>query len=154
MFYLDGNAIKYAYKRFCKKHTPVPESGCWLWEGLTNNRGYGVMSCNGRITYAHRFSFEYYKGPIPTGLELDHLCRVPCCVNPNHLEAVTHRENVLRGTGQVAAKFKQTHCVNGHELIGYNVRVRNDRPGTRDCRACHNINERDRFRRRRAEGKL
>lgn len=70
-----------------------PNSGCWLWDGADNGSGYGKF----RGRYAHRVSFEMHKGPIPQGMHLDHLCRVPCCVNPSHLEPVTNAENARRG---------------------------------------------------------
>lgn len=69
---------------------------CWLWERGTNG-GYGMYWFRGRNIAAHRFAYEALVGPIPEGLELDHTCRVKRCVNPAHLEPVTHRENILRG---------------------------------------------------------
>lgn len=70
-----------------------PNSGCWLWAGADNGGGYGKF----RGKYAHRVSYEMRNGAIPEGLHLDHLCRVPCCVNPDHLEPVTNQENARRG---------------------------------------------------------
>lgn len=74
-------------------------SGCWNWKAATNTTGYGVFGLQGgrRNVLAHVFSYERANGPVPDGLELDHLCRNPRCVNPAHLEAVTHRENMRRG---------------------------------------------------------
>lgn len=71
---------------------------CWIWTGYTSRLGYGIFGPGGRsVTMpAHRWSYEHFVGPVPDGLELDHLCRVRRCVNPLHLEAVTHRENCLR----------------------------------------------------------
>lgn len=80
-----------------------------------------------RLIAAHRFAYELANGPIPDGLEIDHLCRNRKCVNPAHLQAVSHRENMLR-----AAK---THCLNGHPLTGPNVYLRPDGRG-RECREC------------------
>lgn len=71
--------------------------GCWLWIGSTNFGGYGTYYVSGRAVRAHRFSYELFVGKIPDGLELDHLCRYKSCVNPKHLEPVTHQENVIRG---------------------------------------------------------
>jgi HNH endonuclease len=84
------------------KGGPIPEhrsdlGPCWLWTAATNY-GYGVFRIDRRSIYAHRYAYELLVGPIPDGLQLDHLCRVPPCVNPTHLEPVTHRENILRGT--------------------------------------------------------
>lgn len=88
--------------------------GCWLWVGATT-KGYGVFrDDNDRNVLAYRYSYEQLRGPIPDGLTLDHLCRVPACVNPDHLEPVTIRENILRGTGPTARNAEKTHCVHGH----------------------------------------
>jgi hypothetical protein len=85
-----------------KKDGPVPGyapqlGGCWLWTGAKHALGYGQQRIDWRIVPAHRFSYELLVGPIPEGLQIDHLCRVPSCVRPSHLEPVTHRENGLRG---------------------------------------------------------
>lgn len=69
---------------------------CWPWLRTTNNHGYGMISVNGLRTYAHRLAFLLYKGPFPLGTEVDHLCNTRGCVNPGHLEAVTHSENLRR----------------------------------------------------------
>lgn len=76
----------------------VDENGCWLWTGrVWGNSGYGSFKRNGRIVSAHRAFYELHVGPIPPGMEIDHLCRVPLCVNPRHMEPVTHAENDRRG---------------------------------------------------------
>lgn len=80
--------------------------GCWLWLGAVNNDGYGDVRRNGRVEKAHRVAYELTRGAVPDGLELDHLCKTTRCVNPSHLEAVTHRENVLRGNGYFAKAFR------------------------------------------------
>jgi hypothetical protein len=79
-----------------RPHYELDASGCWLWSGASSN-GYGQMYFNGGVVYAHRFYFELYKRPIEAGLDLDHLCRKPGCVNPEHLEPVTRAQNVRRG---------------------------------------------------------
>lgn len=80
-----------------EKSIPEPNSGCWLWLGATANRGYGQATIGrSRVTSAHRASFIAYRGYEPVGLDVDHLCRNPICVNPDHLEAVTHQENCRR----------------------------------------------------------
>lgn len=111
--------------------------GCWLWTARINNRGYGEYSLSGQRKLAHRASYELLVGPIPDGHELDHLCRTPRCVNPAHLEPVTHLENM--GRSVTATK---THCKNGHEFDAENTRL--DRNGHRRCRACRTIASRNR----------
>jgi len=120
--------------RFWAKVVPESEAGCWLWDASRNSKGYGRFGVGNVTRYAHRLAYELIVGPIPCGLEIDHLCRTPGCVNPAHLEAVTHRENVLRGTGASAANAKKVRCVNGHAFAGDNVRINTD--GERVCVAC------------------
>jgi len=78
---------------------PEPNTGCWLWTLSIKPKGYGQIKNAGRLAYAHRIAYQLLRGPIPKGMTIDHLCRVRCCVNPDHMEVVTNRTNVLRGTG-------------------------------------------------------
>lgn len=118
-------------ERFMSKAEIVP-SGCVEWAaGL--NRGYGVFYDGQRLVKAHRWSYEYFVGPIPDGLHIDHLCRNTRCVNPAHLEPVTPRENVLRGVGLAARQAQLTHCVRGHEFTEGNTYRAH---GRRYCRTC------------------
>ena len=106
---------------------------CWLWTGAKSTGGYGRIYWSGKLLQAHRVVYELERGPIPDGLELDHLCRVRSCVNPDHLEPVTSRENLLRGVGASAANARRTACENGHEFTPENTyRWR----GTRGCKTC------------------
>lgn len=114
---------------------------CWLWTGSVKPDGYGSLWVDGRIIGAHRVSYELLRGPIPKGHEIDHLCRVPGCVNPDHLEAVTHRENMLRSKSPVADHARRTHCPKGHPLSGDNVYI-GGKKYQRLCRTCRQ--ERDR----------
>ena len=82
--------------RFRSKYF-INESGCWIWIGSIVGSGYGQIRIDGVNVYAHRFSYEQKHGKIPKGLEMDHICRVRNCVNPDHVEPVTHKENVIRG---------------------------------------------------------
>lgn len=112
-------------------------SSCWIWTARTNGRGYGMFFREGREVRAHRFALERVKGPIAPGLEVDHLCRNTLCVRPDHLEAVTHQENVRRGRFPEIARQRQlrkTHCPAGHRYAGFNLVV-NIR-GHRVCRTC------------------
>lgn len=136
---------------------PEPNTGCWLWVGFVHTRdGYGQINVprkDGtfdprthklRMTTvgAHRVAYEAFKGPIPADLELDHLCRVRCCVNPDHLEPVTRRVNVERGISPMGKNAVKTHCPEGHPLSGDNLLIytrlyQHGRIGhSRDCRLC------------------
>lgn len=111
------------------------DTDCWEWQAGKGTNGYGLMRVDGRQTAAHRFAYQLYVGPIPEGLDLDHLCRNRGCVNPGHLEPVTRRENLMRGETITARKAAQTHCIHGHEFTPENT-GRNSVTGTRRCRAC------------------
>lgn len=114
-----------------------PNSGCLIWLGAVVRGGYGTIKIEGKRRVAHGIAYELHKGIVPAGLELDHLCRTPSCINPNHLEAVTHRENMLRGNTLAAHHAAQTHCLRGHELTEENTYLRVSRNG-RYCRICGN----------------
>jgi hypothetical protein len=114
--------------------TAALPNGCWEWRGSANPRGYGHirLDMNGRIYAVHRVAYEQLVGPIPAGLEIDHLCFNRRCVNPDHLEPVTRLENVRRGrTNQNDGK---THCKRGHEFDAANTSI--DVLGKRVCKAC------------------
>jgi hypothetical protein len=118
---------------FERHYIPEPNTGCWLWTGARFRKGYGNFGIDGHNRSAHRVAYELYIGPIPEGLDLDHLCRVPSCVNPDHLEPVTRRENIRRGDSVPARKAAQTHCKRGHPLFGPNLYLWK---GGRICREC------------------
>jgi hypothetical protein len=136
-------------ERFWKKVDKIgpvpthrPDLGrCWLWTGSTRSTPpYGQFRVGSmtdgtrRVMPAHQFSYEVVNGPVPPHRQIDHLCRVPLCVNPDHLEAVTQRTNILRGTSPSAAHAARTHCPQGHPYDLVNTYFRPD--GSRDCRAC------------------
>ena len=132
------------YERTIAQHLekfviPVTESGCWLYIGNIKESGYGAFKLKGKWHYAHRASYELHKGPIPQGLQLDHLCRVTCCVNPDHLEPVTNWENTLRTKNIFAQNALKTHCSRGHVLTGDNIYRRAS--GYRNCRTCRAIDK-------------
>lgn len=122
---------------------------CWLWVGAIKENGYGRFRFDGRAQHAHRVAYQAMRGEVPSELELDHLCRNRRCVNPDHLEAVTHRENDLRGVGVSAIHARATACPKGHPYDADNTYI--TRRGGRACRACHRASETRRHRSRRAE---
>lgn len=105
---------------------------CWLWIG-DESATYGRLKVNGTPIGAHCFSYELLVGPIPSGLHIDHLCRVTRCVNPEHLEAVPPRTNNLRGTSPAAKNAAKTHCHAGHSLDPSNTYVYGSHRVCRDC---------------------
>jgi len=130
-----------------RKRVCVNDADCWL---ATRNGRYAEYMVHGRRYLAHRFVYELFVGPIPNGLEIDHLCRNRPCINPAHLEAVTCKENIRRGlTGYFGEKYKgkgarpwrkRTHCPQGHAYTGRNLII--DYQGKRLCRACYNASRR------------
>ena len=125
---------------------------CWVWTGTRTGaqHDYGRFYLgNGKRIYAHRFSYELHVGPIPEGLQLDHLCRNPPCVNPNHLEVVTSRENTVRGTSPSAKAARQTRCINGHdynEANTYRYVPVGSNHERRYCRVCARARQAKRWR--------
>lgn len=112
----------------------ICENGCWEWVGAHAGTGYGYVRVNGAMRGAHRAVYERFRGPIPDGKELDHLCRNVDCVNPDHLEVVTGRENTMRSLSPSAANARKTTCSNGHAFTPENTRRWG---GHRYCIACH-----------------
>lgn len=131
------------------------ETNCWVWQGAkTTSMGgteYGRMwnPAKRKNQRAHRVIFETARHAIPKGLTLDHLCRNTLCVNPKHMEVVSLRENILRGTGPTAINARKTHCKRGHNLLSSNVDrdMQNGRP-RRKCSICRRMMENKRYARK------
>lgn len=136
----DGDVFRFIF--------PEPNTGCWLWGGPLDEKGYGRVAwklmnpVRGKATRVHRFMYESVCGKIPADLQIDHLCRTPACVNPDHLEAVTSRENTLRGNTVPARNLRKTHCAHGHPYTPENTMF--TKKGDRDCRACDILRARKR----------
>lgn len=144
-----GTTDRAAVKRMSRRR-PLAErmwtkfervDGHWLWTDHLDEHGYGRLTIDGRSRPAHRVMYELLVGPVSRGLHIDHLCRVPRCVNPSHLEPVTPAENIRRGVGPPAQNRLKTECPQGHP---YNEANTHWYDGRRYCRACSNIRRRER----------
>lgn len=131
----------------------VSATGCWIWTGYRNPFGYGCLTYGRYPRLAHRVMYERVRGPIPEGLTLDHFRlnpgprQAPCsrlCVNPEHLEPVTLRENLLRGTSFSAVNARKMRCLAGHVYDDENTRI--TRSGRRNCRKCDSARSRRYYR--------
>ncbi len=132
-------------KRFWGKVTKT--SGCWLYTGTISSNGYGYFRLTnekGKFQIlAHRFAYELLKGEIPEGLTIDHLCRNRACVNPDHLEPVTMKENILRGIGISAVNARKIECKGGHSLSGSNLYTKPN--GARVCKICRRDRDKESY---------
>lgn len=120
-------------------HYTELDGDCWLYRGTLRD-GYGRITRDGVAHQAHRLIYEFLVGPIPDGLQLDHLCRRRACCNPDHVEPVTQQENIARGARRPGCELHITTCVRGHELTPDNVAYWDkSRPTKRWCKACSRL---------------
>lgn len=132
--------------RFHTKYEKL-DDGCWEWRGSLNHAGYGQFNESRKKTRrAHRYSYELLVGPIPAGLELDHLCRNRACVNPAHLQPVVTYVNMIRSLSVTSLNSRKTHCVNGHEFTEANTKrsVQSNGRLRRSCITCRRAQKRSR----------
>lgn len=129
-------------ERLARLSVPEPNTGCVLWLGCCNHHGYAVigkLEGDNRTRLAHIVAYEAARGAVPSGMVLDHLCRVRSCINPRHLEPVTPRENSLRGDCAASRNAAKTHCPRGHAYSGENLLMRQRASGEfigRGCKKC------------------
>ncbi len=112
-------------------------SSCWLWLACLSRDGYGRFRLGDRMVQAHRLAYELSVGPVPNGLQIDHLCRVRACVNPGHLRPLTKTENDRIGMGPPAINARKTRCAHGHELTDTNTYRQGG--SRRQCRLCNGL---------------
>lgn len=125
---VDGHIVERLFRR-----VQILPEGCWVTKGPYAKVSFGSRG-NVTLVMFYRLFYEWFVGPIPEGYEVDHLCRNPCCVRPEHLEAVPPKTNKLRSFSPWANNARKTHCIRGHEFSPENTRVE---AGRRVCRTCN-----------------
>ena len=137
----DDTTLKRFWAKVDKNGPLFNSTPCWLWTAQINNKGYGKLKPpKGMSQLAHRFAYETFIAQIPQDLEIDHLCRNRRCVNPQHMEPVTHAENMKRGIGGHNQRSK-THCPQAHPYDLFNTYI-GPTNGDRQCRTCKNEHQR------------
>lgn len=145
-----GSTRKSPEERFWEKASMSVSDGCWEWLGCKDGDGYGMFRFEGSMRRAHRWGYELLVSKVPEGLVLDHLCRNPSCVNPDHLEPVTNQENLDRGEGRRVKNGSANSCVNGHEYTADNTYT--NPKGRKVCRTCSANSRRKYEKRKRQHG--
>ncbi len=137
---------KTAEKRFWPK--VVKTDACWNWVGAKSYEGYGLFWFRKRLDGAHRYSYTFFKQEIPDGFTIDHLCLNHSCVNPDHLEAVSNRENTLRGNSKSSINARKTHCLRGHPFNEENtvLSIQHGDKIKRQCKVCRRARDNKRNR--------
>ena len=123
---------------------------CWYWLGCKDKDAYGDFHIDQKTVKSHRFSYEIFHGKIPAGLQIDHLCRNPSCVNPAHLEAVTSKENTYRGNSFQGINSRKIECHRGHPFTKENTYIYPR--GSRQCKICRRIQDSEYRQRKKLEG--
>jgi hypothetical protein len=131
---IENEDKEYLKNKLNNCSVPEPNTGCQFWLHDSVTGGYGRIAINKRKVLAHRLSYVLYKGEIGEGLTIDHKCNQPYCINPDHLQAITMRENTMRGSSFAVTNSKKTHCPKGHEYSDSNTFLNSK--GRRECRMC------------------
>lgn len=142
---MTGNVQRAMTDRFSVKYKVDAKTGCWVWTGSKQPSGYATLWNGARPEQGHRISYRMFCGDIPDGHEIDHVCRNRSCVNPDHLRAVSHRENMRCSDTVMGRNAAKSHCKRGHLLSGDNLKIIR---GSRQCRECMNLRARISRRRR------
>jgi hypothetical protein len=128
---MNGKAPKPLIDRLMARVSPEPTTGCWIWTGTHNSNGYGKIRVDRRMSLTHRVAYSIFVGPLLDGMDIDHTCRNRACVNPDHLEQISHRDNTVRRNAV------RTTCPRGH------VYDKIDQ-GARRCSLCKKARARER----------
>ena len=133
--------MKHTIDRVLNRVERIPFSGCWVFTGAINHFGYGIVGLQNskKIDRTHRVAYRHFKGEIPTGLVIDHICRNPACVNPRHLQAISQSDNIKRSL-LVKMRGARTHCKHGHEFTPENTKYVKGQRGRR-CAKCLQISK-------------